>query len=391
MKNSVGMSWALKPVCTALLLLSLSACGLLSDEKKTVVAPLKELSAASATLGSQWSRSVGSQGDSMLALALTPAISGGTIYAANADGGVMAISRANGEVRWKTDLDAKLVGAVGAGGDMAFVSAANGSVYALDAATGAMRWQVQAGSEVLSAPVTDGSVVLVQSTDARLQAFEAATGRALWSYNATPAVLTLRGNSSPVMRAGAVFVAFDTGKVVALEAKTGMVGWERRFIVPEGRTELERIIDVQADPVLNGASVIVASYQGAIVNLAQDSGQPQWQEKASVVHSMAAADGTVFMVEGNDTVRALSMSTGRELWKAEGFENRKLSAPAVIGRYVAVADRLGYIHLLDQASGTYAGRYNVGGDGVRADLLSEGDTLYALTASGKLYALNIRY
>lgn len=374
------------------LVTAMSACSLLSDSNKKddVVAPLKELSDDSVSLAKQWSRGVGSQGDDALLLSLTPAVNGGTIYAANADGGVLAIGRASGDVRWKVDVDTPLVGAVGAGADMVFVSPANGGVIALDAASGEQRWRSQTSSQVLAAAATDGDVVVVQSTDARVQAFDATTGRARWSYKASQAVLTLRGNSSPVIQSGSVFVAFDNGKTAVLNASTGLMQWERRFIVPNGRTELERIIDVQADPVLTSTDVIVASYQGAIVDIAQESGQVKWEQKASVVHSMATADDVIYMVEGNDTVRALSMTTGNEIWKAEGFDNRRLSSPAVIGAYIAVADKRGYIHLLKRADGSYAGRYNIGGDGVRADLQSDGDTLYALTASGKLYALTIR-
>lgn len=382
---------AMKSVVTASLVTALAACSLLSDTKKDdVVAPLKELSDSSVSLAKQWSRSVGSQGDDALLLSLTPAVNGGTIYAANADGGVLAISRASGDVRWKVNVDASLVGAVGAGADLVFVSPANGGVIALDAASGEVRWRAQTSSQVLAAAATDGDVVVVQSTDARVQAFDVSTGRVRWSYKASQAVLTLRGNSSPVIQSGSVFVAFDNGKTAVLNASTGLMQWERRFIVPNGRTELERIIDVQADPVLTSTDVIVASYQGAIVDIAQESGQVKWEQKASVVHSMATADDVIYMVEGNDTVRALSMATGNEIWKAEGFDNRRLSSPAVIGAYVAVADKRGYIHLLKRSDGSYAGRYNIGGDGVRADLQSDGDTLYALTASGKLYALSIK-
>ena len=374
------------------LALWMTACSLFDDSNKKdeTVAPLKELSGGSVSLAKQWSRSVGSQGDEALLLSLTPAVSGGTIYAANANGGVLAMSRASGEVRWKVDLDAALVGAVGAGADMVFVSPASGGVIALDAASGEVRWRAQTSSQVLAAAATDGDVVVAQSTDAQVKAFDAASGRVRWSYKSSQAVLTLRGTSSPVIQSGSVFVAFDNGKIAVLNASTGLMQWERRFIVPNGRSELERIIDVQANPVLTSTDVIVASYQGVIVDIAQESGQIKWEQKASVVHSMATADDVIYIVEGGDVVRALSMTTGNEIWKVEGFDNRGLSSPAIIGDYLAVADKRGYIHLLKRAGGTYAGRYNIGGDGVRANLQSDGDTLYALTVSGKLYALGLK-
>ncbi|HNL92954.1 MAG TPA: PQQ-binding-like beta-propeller repeat protein, partial [Pseudomonadales bacterium] len=209
----------IKSIVAASLVTVLTACSLLNDTKKEdVVAPLKELPSGAISLTKQWSRSVGSQGDDALLLALTPAVNGGTIYAANADGGVLAISRASGDVRWKVNVDTSLVGAVGAGVDLVFVSPANGGVIALDAASGTERWRAQTSSQVLAAVATDGDVVVAQSTDARAQAFDANTGRARWSYKASQAVLTLRGNSSPVIQSGSVFVAFDNGKIAVLNA-----------------------------------------------------------------------------------------------------------------------------------------------------------------------------
>ena len=204
---------------------SMAACSLLSDSNKKddVIAPLKELSAGSVSLTKQWSRGVGSQGDDALLLSLTPAVNGGTIYAANADGGVLAISRASGDVRWKVNVDAPLVGAVGAGADRVFVSPANGGVIALDAASGEQRWRAQTSSQVLAKVVTDGDVAVAQSTDARVQAFDASTGRSRWSYKASQAVLTLRGNSAPAIQAGSVFVAFDNGKIAVLDTSTGLM------------------------------------------------------------------------------------------------------------------------------------------------------------------------
>jgi outer membrane protein assembly factor BamB len=389
MKVMIGLS--LKSLGLALLVTVVSSCSLLGDDdNKDVIAPLIDIPEQAVRLDSRWSRSVGSQGDDSESLALTPALDGGSIYAANAKGRVMAIARADGDVRWKTDLDIGLIGAVGAGSDMVFAASVDGGLHAIDAANGQFRWRAQASSEILASAATDGNTVVVQSIDSRVHAFDLATGKPRWSYSASQAVLGLRGNSAPVIRDGVVYVAFDNGKLAALNAATGLLQWEQRFVVPDGRSELERVIDVQADPLVTADEVVVGSFQGAITSVALDRGRMQWQEKASVVRSMASNDGSIFLVEGNDAVRSLRFSGGREVWKTEGFSGRHLSAPAVIGDYVAVADIEGYVHLLGQTDGAYVGRYKVGGDGVRVNLLSDGNTLYVLTSSGKLYALAIK-
>lgn len=375
-----------------LLAAGLSACSSFTDDKdKEVVAPLVDLPEHAVKLDDNWSRRVGSQGDDVLTLVLKPALQPDTIFAANAKGVVVALDRNEGSVRWKHDLDVSLISAVGADQHLVVVSDQNGMVYALDAANGEPRWQVQASSEVLAAAATNGDVVVVQAVDSRVQAFDVATGKPRWSYTASQAVLTLRGNSAPIIRDDIVYVSFDNGKVVALDAKTGLLRWEQRFIVPDGRSELERVIDVQSDPVVSASDVVVGCYQGVVVSLERERGQPQWEEKASVIRNMATGDGSVFIVESGDTVRALRLGTGREAWKSELFAGRHLSSSATLGEYVAVADKDGYVHLLSQSDGSYAGRYKVGGDGVRGDnLFSDGNTLYVLTNSGKLFALVIK-
>lgn len=389
------MSKALRAGSRFLAVVALSglvgACSWIQDDdEKDVLAPLPVVPEQSVDLRKNWSHGVGSQGDDVLSLQLKPAIAGGSIYAANAKGRVVAISLADGDTRWKTSIDGEIISAVGAGGDLVVVSSSDGVVHALSAANGEEVWRTQASSEVVAAASCNGDVVVVQSVDSRVQAFDAAKGIPRWSYKATQAVLSLRGNSAPVIRDNTVYAAFDNGKVAALDARTGLMEWEQRFIVPDGRSELERVIDVQGDPLVTETDVIVGTYQGAIADVGRERGQLQWEEKASVARSMAIGEGSVFVVEGNDAVRAIRQGSGSEAWKAEIFSNRRLSAPAVIGNYVAVADKEGYVHLLNQTDGSYAGRYSVGGGGVRNDLLSDGDVLYVLTNSGKLYALTIR-
>jgi outer membrane protein assembly factor BamB len=368
----------------------LSACSWFGGDDKVVIASLVDLPEQPVVLHDLWSRGVGDQGAAELWLMLTPALAGEAIYAANVDGHVTAMDRNNGKVLWTQALDVSLMSAVGASDKLVLVADRDGAVYALNTADGEQVWRGQATSEVLAAPTTDGDVVIVQSTDSRVRAFDALTGAIRWTYSAPQALLTLRGTAAPVIRDGVVYVAFNTGKAAALDARTGQLRWEQHFIVPEGRSELERVIDVHAEPLLVGPYVFIGSFQGAVVSLNRESGRPEWSEKASTLRSMAEGEGNLYVVENDDTVRALSLVSGREVWKSALFSGRQLTAPAVLGEYVAVADFEGYIHLLKQSDGSYVGRYNVGGDGVRMKLQSEGDSLYVLTNSGKLWALSVK-
>ena len=61
----------------------------------------------------------------------------------------------------------------------------------------------------------------------------------------------------------------------------------------------------------------------------------------------------------------------------------------MVSSYLAVADFEGIVHLLSQVDGEFVGRVKVDGDGVRADMLSDGNSLDACGDSGKLVAYEI--
>jgi len=368
-------------------------CSFFSDEdgseKKEIVAPLVKIEAPTASLDVVWSVGIGDMGSDSLSLSLTPAMVDDKIYAVNAVGKLRSIDRATGSVNWVATLDKQITSAVGAGSGLVIVVDEAGGVNALSSSDGIALWRAQASSEVLAAPATNGDVVVVQSIDSRVQAFDVKSGKPRWIYSASQSVLTLRGNSAPVIVDNVVYVAFDNGKAAAIDANTGLLQWERRFLIPDGRSEIERVIDVQANPLVIDTEVFVGAYQGSVVCLDRSTGQPKWQEKSSVAQSMTSSDGNLNIVESGDTVKALRVSNGREAWNSAIFSGRKLSSPATIGSFVAIADMEGYIHLLSQSDGIYSGRFSVGGNGVRADILSDGIYLYVLNNSGKLSALRL--
>lgn len=371
---------------------SLAACSSINSQTddKQVVSALPAVEKSAISLTKKWSRGVGEQGKQVVSSQLLPAFDGERIFAANADGRVLAINADSGSVLWKVDLDVPVTSSVGAAAGSVAVATRDGKVHLLSSETGDSRWSSQASSEVLAAPAVSSDVIVVQTIDSRLQAFDSASGSLRWSYRASSAPLTLRGNAAPVLSEGMVYGAFDNGKVAALDARTGLQMWEQRFAISDGRNEIERVIDAQATPVVASDVVIAAAVNQQIVGFERGSGQPSWDYKASVGVNMAQASGSVFAVDADDAVVALRESTGREVWKNTDLTGRKLSAPAVIGDYIAVADKEGYIHLLNAETGSYSGRGKVGDDSRPPRLVAVDGTLYALTNGGKLYAFVLR-
>ncbi|OUM25348.1 outer membrane protein assembly factor BamB [Pseudomonas sp. 1239] len=373
----------------AVLAVALLAVGCSSNSKKEL--PPAELTkfTEEVVLKKQWSRSIGDgQGESFNML--VPAIENDRIYAADVTGVVMALDRMNGDVIWKKDLDLPVSGAVGVGYGLVMLGTLKGEVIAMDASTGEEKWRARVTSEVLAPPATNGDVVVVQTQDDRVIGLDASTGDRRWIYESTPAVLTLRGTGAPIVTNRLAVAGLSTGKVVALDTQNGVPVWEQRVAVPQGRSELDRVVDIDGGLLLSGGVLYVASYQGRVAGLDLESGRVLWQRDASSYAGVAQGFGNVYVSLASGTVEGIDERSSSALWSNDSLARRQLSAPEVFSSYVAVGDLEGYLHLLSQVDGRFVGRERIDSDGLRARPLVVGDMIYVFGNSGKLEALTIR-
>lgn len=374
----------------ALLALAVMAVGCSSNSNKEL--PPAELPkfTEEVRLDKVWSRSIG-EGQGETFNMLVPAIDGEQIYAADVEGLVVAMNRTTGKVLWKQDLELPVSGAVGAGYGLVVVGTLKGEIIALDSATGEEKWRSRVTSEVLAAPALNGDVVLVQTQDDRLIALDMYTGNQRWIFENTPAVLTLRGTGSPVLTNRLAIAGLSTGKVIALDAERGVPVWEQRVAIPQGRSELERVVDIDGGLLLSAGTLYAVSYQGRVAALDFESGQILWQREASSSVGVAQGYGSVYVSLANGTVEGIDERSASALWSNDALARRQLSAPEVFSSYVAFGDLEGYLHLVSQVDGRFVGRTRIDSDGLRARPLVVGDMLYAFGNSGKLVALTIKH
>ncbi|WP_202988179.1 outer membrane protein assembly factor BamB [Pseudomonas typographi] len=373
----------------ALLALALAVVGCSSNSKKEL--PPAELQdfKEEVSLAKVWSRSVGDgQGDTYNML--VPAVENNTLYAADVTGVVMAMDRMTGDVQWKKDLERPISGAVGVGYGLLIVGTLRGDVVALDSATGEQKWVANVKAEVLAPPATNGDVVVVQTQDDRLVGLDANTGDQRWVYDSTPAVLTLRGTGAPLATNQLAIAGLSSGKVVALDINSGTPVWENRVAIPQGRSELDRVVDIDGGLLLSGGVLYVASYQGKMAGIDLQSGRTVWEREASSYAGVAQGFGSLYVAEASGTVEGVDERSTTGLWSNDQLARRQLTAPEVFSSYIAVGDMEGYLHLLSQVDGRFVGRIRVDSDGLRARPLVVGDMIYVYGNSGKLEALTAK-
>ncbi len=339
-----------------------------------------------------WSVAVGNgQGDNYTEL--TPDIDGNTIFAAAENGTIVAIDMQSGDLIWRNRMDdVILTGGIGAGGGIVAVGTREAQVVALNQADGEIVWTSQVTSEVVAQPIANDEVVVVQTVDDKVAALSTETGERQWIYESTQPALTLRGTSRPVFTpAGTVVTGFSNGTLVSVSADDGVWRWEQRVAVPDGRYDIERVIDIDGDLVLDGNRILASSYQGNLIALDAATGRIVWGlENASSYHGITQGFGNLYYCDDEGHVIAIRDNSEDVVWENEDLQYRSVTAPTAITNYVAVADFEGYIHLISQIDGRIVGRTQLDNEGIRANLLAVEGRLVAFGNSGRLAAYSLQ-
>ncbi|MCW7551900.1 outer membrane protein assembly factor BamB [Endozoicomonas gorgoniicola] len=367
--------------------LGLTACGMFSKDEEEIRTP-KPLTSfeASVEMKQVWSQSIG-EGVQGGYEQLKPSVFGDVIYSAGAEGSITALEVETGKRVWNRKLGVQVGGGINAMQSMLLLGTLDGRVLALSAEDGSDLWETRVSSEVISVPQVSGDTVVVQTIDDTVTAINAENGKIIWVQENLQPALTLRGSSSPRIENGAVFAGFHSGEARAYRIEDGTPLWVSKVALPKGSSELERMVDINASPLIVGDSVFMVSYQGNAAALDMYSGRVRWNREISSYKSMSSGFGSLYLTDQDSYVSSIDQRTGAVGWRQDQLEYRQVSAPAAYSSYVAVGDLDGYVHLLSQVDGSMVGRYKVG-TAIKAQPVSAGDLLFVLDAKGKLYALD---
>jgi outer membrane protein assembly factor BamB len=334
-----------------------------------------------------WSEGVGGGKKQIkLRLGLGPAIDNGLVFAASHKGEVIAVALDTGRNVWVKKLKVPISAGPAAGSGIVVAGSSKGAVIALDGATGRQLWRSQVNSELLSSPAISEKVVLIRSVDGRLHGLETRTGKELWSVEQQVPRLSLRGTATPIVAKEVAISGFDNGKVMAVSLTTGDTIWDTALASPHGRTELDRLVDIDSAVRVVGENVFATGFQGRTAMLALDSGQLWWSHDMSSYRGLAVDADNLYVTESDGIVVAMRQRDGAELWRNDKIKRRGLSVPIVTSTAIAIADFQGYIHWLDKGTGVLVARERIAKQRVSNPPAGANDTIVVLTDGGTLAA-----
>jgi len=315
------------------------------------------------------------------------------------DGVINIIDIKTGDFIDDIELDTTVSAGVSGDEEVWLVATRDAHVIAIDAKQRVERWRTRVPSEVLARPVIHEDTVVVRTIDGKLLSLNLQSGKIRWQYQRAIPDLTLRGTSEPVVARDRIFAGLADGRLIAISPDNGEVVWDVALTVPAGRSEIQRLVDIDGDVELYGRVLYAASFQGRVAAIDVDRGQFLWARDFSTHTGVVLDEKTLYSSDENGNIWALDRLNGATIWKQDKLAYRNLTRPTIIGDYLAVGDFEGYVHLLSKYDGHFVARYQLGqfdnlgwelATGIVVPPIARGeDRLAVVTRGGIAYVLTL--
>lgn len=383
----------------ALLLVAIALAG--CSSKDELVLPPVQNSVAPKVV---WDSSIGS-GVEHYESRLSPIIVGDTVYAASREGLVAAFDLASGKRKWQFDLrkpaggsfwqgisdvwsgdNARISGGLSFGYDKLYFGTENGDVVALNA-EGELVWRSEVPGEVLAKPAVGEGLVVVATGAGTIIALHPDTGEQRWQFENEQPALTLRGVAEPVIQAGGVLYGSGSGHIGILIAERGYQAWEEPVSVPKGSTDLSRLVDVDAKPIVIGSAVYSIAYNGELVAQELRTGRQMWKRDYASFRNMASAGDTLYLVDSVGRIYAIDSRSGTEKWSQFGLNKHYLTGVTAYKDYLVIGDNQGNLHWVNRENGDFVARQSMDGSGFYTEAATDGSYLLVQSRNGELVLL----
>ncbi len=320
-------------------------------------------------------------------ISLRPVVGSSRIFAAEPGGKIYALEADTGDVVWQIDSKLDLSAGVGFGHGVVVVASAEGQLLALDPTDGNLLWQSSVGAEVLARPIVADERIIVRAGDGQVIGVDKNSGTIRWRLRNSVPSLSVRGLSVPVQVNEIVVVGYASGHLSGIDIESGRELWKTPISRPGGSNQIDRLIDIDADPLIAGSQLFVAAYQDKVYAISLTAQKVQWSAPRSTLRNLAVSDSELLITLDNGVVMALDPNTGTEVWKQARLRGRGVTNPIAIpgSKLCAVGDYQGYVHVMDVSTGALKGRGRARAGAILATFIGPGfEGFYTLSERGMI-------
>lgn len=326
---------------------------------------------------------------SQAAVSLSPYIDDKSVFFAGTNGTLKRVDRKSGDEVWRIEFDEQLLAGISGNDDFVFLTSFEGHLFSVSKADGVVTWKKKFSSELLRPPAATSDVLVTRALDGSVYALNAADGAERWRFEVPVPILTIHGYGRPLIVPGGVLLGLDNGYLLALSLEDGRTIWQTQISRSEGRSEIDRLVDVDGDVVIDQQYIYATSYNGKLAQIEPSKGSIIWSRPMTSTKKVAVDGDYVFVTEPDGYIWALNKNTGSSMWKSEKLEGRRLTGPLAFDDYVLVGDLKGYLHVLSKSDGQVLGRFRLDNEPIIATPVLRDKTIYVLSQGGVLRAIEL--
>ncbi|MFN3234295.1 MAG: outer membrane protein assembly factor BamB [Gammaproteobacteria bacterium] len=367
---------------TSIIFFALTAC---SHSEKPKPLPTTQ---QSQSVTKVWAKSSGA-GSQNSYYSITPVIDQDVIYTAGVKGRVMATDIKTGRTLWTAKFRAPFSSQLSTDDNALYAGTSKGQLFKINKTNGKLVWVRNIDSAMIAAPAIKRNIVLAKTINSEITAYNNQNTHRLWEYQENQPSLVLRDASNPVFYGRNIIVGFPNGVLASISSTTGQPIWKQHINEPTGKTDVERMTDVDTTPIVKDGTIYTATYQGQLVAVEASSGNVLWQQPLSDYTNLATDRSSIYATDSHGVIWAFSQNDGHVLWKQKALAQRQLTSPTLAGNLLVIADADGFLHILSKQTGRYLTRMTVNASGITATPLTQQHNVYVLANDGSLYAYHL--
>lgn len=350
--------------------------------------------------GEAWRADIGTGTSGRRQLLTQPVVADGRVYTMDLDYEIRAFDLETGRLVWSRDIEVPDEDEEAFGGGLAhaagrlYVGTGFAELHAILPETGETMWRAPLPGPMRGAPTVARGFVLAITVDNQTTAYDAETGARAWTHTGFAETAGLLGGSSPAVLSGVVIAPYSSGEVFALRLNNGGSVWSDNLTAVRRVDAVSALADIRALPVIDRDVVYVVSHSGRMAALDLRTGTRLWDRNIGGLNKPWIAGEFLFVMTTDAQLAAVTRRGGRVKWIAqlpafEDMEDREdpisWSGPVLAGDRLVVAGTSGELRTFSPYTGEPLGQVSIGGT-VRLPPIVANGTLLVLRDDGTLIA-----
>jgi len=312
-----------------------------------------------------------------------------SLFTLNHDGVIKKFNITNGALLWEKDFNFKVSAGISGDSDYLYFVSSEGDLWCIDH-NGKELWKTYVGGRVVVKPLPNNAFVTVRLNFNKFVQLNNVDGTIKWSYQAPNPPLSIRAQGSMSHADNVIYSGLPGGKLISIEAKSGLLVWEATVTESKGVTEIDRANDVTSQPIIDGAIIYSVSSKGKIAAIDRRSSRTLWDKPLSSFVGLSIYGFDIIIVHESGAIYSLQNEDGKTNWRNGDLQYRNIGKGIIVEDFIATGGFDGYLHFVSLSDGKITNRIKLSDTQILDNIISVSDSkIIIMDANGSIYSLEI--